>query len=64
MGLRRLAGVDRARFLEETGFDMDALCGAEIERLSRLGMIEDDGRRVRLSDRALVVRDAVFAALV
>lgn len=68
MGLRRLEGVPSARFRAATGFDFDALRGAEIERLVRQGLLERaggaEGERVRLTERGLFLSDTVFAELV
>ena len=36
-GLRRLEGVDRREFFERTGFEVDALVGEPLRRLSNLG---------------------------
>lgn len=62
--LRRLAGVRRAEFRANTGFDLDALCGDTLDRLARDGLLVCDNDAVRLSDRALFISDAVFAELV
>jgi oxygen-independent coproporphyrinogen-3 oxidase len=64
MGLRRTDGVERAAFRAETGFDYAALRGREIERLAGLGLLEEAGGRLRLTERGLFVSDAVFAELV
>ncbi len=64
MWLRRREGVAREEFARRTGFDLDALCGPAVERLRGLGLIEDDGRRIRVAERALFVSDAIFAELV
>jgi oxygen-independent coproporphyrinogen-3 oxidase len=64
MGLRRTAGVERARFREESGFEIEALSGPAIARLAALGLLEASAERVRLTERGLFVSDAVFAELV
>ena len=64
MGLRRIEGVSRARFRDETGLDLDGLCGATIDRLVGQGVLERAGDRVRLTERGLFVSDGVFAELV
>ena len=48
-GLRRLAGVDRQTFLETTGFAVDELVAPQLRRLVVLGLLVDDGQRVRLT---------------
>ena len=63
-GLRRLDGVGRARFRAETGFDYHALRGEEIAWLARLGMLEEEGGCLRLTEKGLAVSNAVFAELV
>ncbi len=62
--LRRLDGVERAGFQAETGFDYHALRGEEIAWLVRLGMLEETDDRLRLTEKGLIVSDAVFAELV
>ncbi len=57
MGLRLLAGVD----VSARQFEMQRSC---FQRLERDGLLEIDGRRVRLTEDALFVSDAVFAELV
>jgi oxygen-independent coproporphyrinogen III oxidase len=61
--LRRTAiGLDRADFRRRTGFDVDALAGPAIERYSKIGYLEDDGGRLRLSHEGVFVADRVMAA--
>ncbi|OQA24399.1 MAG: Oxygen-independent coproporphyrinogen-III oxidase 1 [Verrucomicrobia bacterium ADurb.Bin345] len=64
MSLRRLDGVSRDEFRARTGFDYRALRGREIGKLVALGMLEDDGTRLRLTEKGLFVSDSVFAELV
>ena len=64
MALRRTDGVEPARFREETGFELEALCGGTLERLAGLGLILRTDESVRLSEKGLFVSDAVFAELV
>jgi oxygen-independent coproporphyrinogen-3 oxidase len=63
-GLRRLAGWDREEFRRRTGFDYEALRGAEIAALAARGLLVRTPRRIRLAARALFTSDAVFAELV
>ena len=59
--LRRIqAGIEREDFLVRTGYELDALAGATIERFTAKGYLEDDGRRVRLSREGLFVADQVL----
>jgi coproporphyrinogen III oxidase-like Fe-S oxidoreductase len=62
--LRRLDGVDAAAFRAATGFDLDALCGAEIDRLAGQGLLERTSTGLRLAERALFISDTVFSELV
>lgn len=60
LGLRRLAGVDRGEFFEQTGFELDRLVGAELGRHVKLGMLSDLAGRVRLTREGLFVSDAIW----
>ena len=64
MGLRRLAGWNRAEFQAATGFDYDALRGKEIAQLAHAGLLVVERDRLRLAGDALFISDAVFAELV
>jgi oxygen-independent coproporphyrinogen-3 oxidase len=59
-GLRRLAGVERSMFAARTGFELDALVGEPLDRMVALGLLEDDGGRVRLTRKGLFVSDAIW----
>jgi oxygen-independent coproporphyrinogen-3 oxidase len=59
-GLRRLAGVERDSFAERTGFEIDALVGEPLGRMVSLGLLVDDGRRVRLTRDGLFVSDSIW----
>ena len=58
--LRRLEGIDRERFAERSGFEVDRLVGEPLARFVRLGLLEDDGRRVKLSRAGLFVSDSIW----
>jgi oxygen-independent coproporphyrinogen-3 oxidase len=58
--LRRLEGIDRRRFLERTGFELDRLAGGTLARFVSLGLLQDDGERVRLSREGLFVSDSLW----
>ncbi len=61
--LRRTGtGLDRADFRHRTGFEIDGLAGPAVERYSRIGYLEDDGTRLRLSREGVFVADRVMAA--
>lgn len=57
--LRRADGIDRAGFQAQTGFGLDALVGTAVRRLTELGLVADDGRRVALTRQGKCVADAV-----
>jgi oxygen-independent coproporphyrinogen-3 oxidase len=59
-GLRRLAGVERAGFAAQTGYEIDALVGEPLARMVAHGLLEDDGRLVRLTREGLFVSDAIW----
>jgi oxygen-independent coproporphyrinogen-3 oxidase len=62
--LRRTGlGIDRADFARRTGFELDALTGPVLERNRASGLLEDDGRRVRLTREGLFLADSVMSAL-
>jgi oxygen-independent coproporphyrinogen-3 oxidase len=61
--LRRADGIDRPAFREQTGHDLDGVAGAALARHAGLGLLEDDGRRVRLTRRGKYVADAVIERL-
>jgi oxygen-independent coproporphyrinogen-3 oxidase len=59
--LRRTAlGIDRQDFNRRTGFDLDALAGPALTRSVSRGLLEDDGRRVRLTREGLFLADSVL----
>jgi oxygen-independent coproporphyrinogen-3 oxidase len=59
--LRRTAvGLDREDFEWRTGFDLEALAGPAIRRAVSLGLLDDDGRRLRLTREGLFVADSVL----
>jgi oxygen-independent coproporphyrinogen-3 oxidase len=61
--LRRAAGVERARFAVQTGIGLDAVAGPAIARHVELGLLEDDGERVRLTRAGKYVADGVIEGL-
>ena len=58
--LRRLEGVTRPWFSARTGFELDSLVGSKLARHVELGLISDDGERVRLTREGLYVSDAIW----
>ena len=59
-GLRQLAGIDRQDFAHQTGYPLKQLAGESIRRYVELGMLEDDGVRIRLTREGLMVSDAMW----
>ena len=59
-GLRMLAGVDRDAFRAETGYEITSLVGNPLEKYVRLGLLELDGRRIRLTREGLMVSDSIW----
>jgi oxygen-independent coproporphyrinogen-3 oxidase len=62
-GLRRLEGVRRKDFARQTGYEIDALAGKEIERFASLGFLSSDDEGVRLTRAGLMVSDAIWPEL-
>lgn len=61
LNLRRAEGIERSRFRQQTGFDVDELFAPAIERHVQLGFLDDDGRSVRLTRPGKCVADSVIA---
>jgi oxygen-independent coproporphyrinogen-3 oxidase len=60
LGLRLVdEGVGRAAFLARHGESLDAVFGGTIAELVRLGMMTDDGERVLLTPRGLMLANDV-----
>jgi oxygen-independent coproporphyrinogen-3 oxidase len=60
---RTVLGIDRDDFARRTGFALDTLAGTVIERYVARGLLEDDGRRVRLTREGLFLADSVMSEL-
>jgi len=61
--LRRLSGIERTRFREQTAYEFDELTGPFIVHLVEQGLLADDGRSVRLTRRGLCLADAAIEEL-
>ena len=48
-GLRMLEGVERERFATRTGFTVDQLVAEPLQRFVELGLLDDNGSRIRLT---------------
>ena len=62
-GLRRMMGVNRDEFARQTGFEIEPLVGPSIARFVDLGLLVDDGERVRLSRKGLLISDSLWPEL-
>jgi oxygen-independent coproporphyrinogen-3 oxidase len=60
---RTQLGLDRGDFATRTGFALDVLLGTPIARAVGLGLLEDDGRRVRFTREGLFLADSVLCEL-
>ncbi len=63
LSVRRAEGIERATFREQTGFELDALCGAAVRRQMDAGLLSDDGTRVCLTREGKLLADLVCASL-
>lgn len=61
LALRRLEGIERRVFVARTGFEIDSLIGPELPQLVELGLLADEGGRLRLTREGLYVSDAIWA---
>ena len=59
-GLRRLEGVRRGEFAVRSGFEIDQLITRPLVKFVSLGLLADDGHRVRLTRDGLYVSDALW----
>ncbi|HEX3725787.1 MAG TPA: radical SAM family heme chaperone HemW [Pirellulales bacterium] len=59
-GLRRIEGVDRAEFAAAAEIEVDSLVAEPLARMVELGLLADDGRRIRLTRAGLFVSDAIW----
>ncbi len=62
-GLRRLAGVERQAFFDQTGLEIDALAGKPIAQFVELGLLSDCGERIRLTREGLLISDSLWPEL-
>jgi oxygen-independent coproporphyrinogen-3 oxidase len=60
LGLRRIEGIDRAAFEEQSGFVLDSLLGGELQRHLELGTLRMAAGRLRLTREGLFVSDAIW----
>src|SRR5579864_1314491 len=60
---RTVLGIDRADFVSRTGYELDALAGATLERHVAQHLLADDGQRVRFTLEGLFLADCVLCDL-
>jgi putative oxygen-independent coproporphyrinogen III oxidase len=58
--LRRLEGVPRAWFHGRTSMQIDDLVGESLRRFVELGLMTDDGTRIKLTRAGLLVSDSLW----
>jgi oxygen-independent coproporphyrinogen-3 oxidase len=61
--LRRVEGIDREQFRQQTGFALDDLSGPTIGRYVAMGLLADDGKRVSMTRSGACVADSLIADL-
>jgi oxygen-independent coproporphyrinogen-3 oxidase len=62
LGLRLIdEGIERARFADRFGVELDAIFGETIERLVDQDLIEASADRIRLTPRGRLLGNRVFA---
>ena len=61
--LRRLSGLERVRFRQQTGFAIDDLAGSAITEFVEMGFLVDNGRSIRLTREGLPVADGVLQSM-
>jgi oxygen-independent coproporphyrinogen-3 oxidase len=61
LGLRRARGVDRSAFHRQTGFSVEVLAGATLQRLIGLDLVRDTGDHIFLTRPGKYVADTIMA---
>lgn len=61
LGLREMSGVTRAHFLESFGTTMDQIYGSVIGQLTGIGLLEDDGNSIRLTEHGVEISNLVLS---
>ncbi|MFV1968417.1 MAG: radical SAM family heme chaperone HemW [Pirellulaceae bacterium] len=61
--LRRLEGIDKQTFAQETGFTVAGLGGAELPPFVAQGHLQDSPTHLRLTRAGLMISDAIWPAL-
>jgi len=59
-GLRRMEGVDADQFATETGFSIEDLVGAVVDRCCEQGWLQWQGRQLQLTRSGLLLSDSLW----
>jgi oxygen-independent coproporphyrinogen-3 oxidase len=62
-GLRRMEGISRRQFRKRTDFEVDELVNRPLQKFIAMGLLADDGERIRLTREGLFVSDAIWPEL-
>jgi oxygen-independent coproporphyrinogen-3 oxidase len=60
LGLRLTEGVSFARFEERFGEEMKNIYGSQIEKLVKDGLLTEDEKGIRLTERGTDISNVVF----
>lgn len=61
--LRRMEGMSRSAFYERSAHHVDDLVAEPLQKFVSLGLLSDDGERIRLTREGLFVSDAIWPEL-
>jgi len=65
LGLRMTKeGISKQEFLRVFGVLIDEIYGKQLEKLCRLGLLEEENDRIRLTERGIDVSNGVFCEFV
>ena len=64
LGLRLLKGLNLVKFQERFGLDLVSTFTAEVEELSKLGLIKQTDETLRLTTKGLMLSNQVFVKFV
>ena len=60
LGLRKMDGVSKRTFALNFGCDMDKVYGNVLKKMYKLGLMEEAGDHVRLTEQGIDVSNAVM----
>ncbi len=64
LGLRKIAGVSKEKFFRDFGESMDTVYGEVIKKLCSDGLLEEDGDKVRLTERGIDISNYVMSEFI